>query len=48
MAYGSGLASTDGVSMNRSPDLSPGARPVLHNTLGGSSSPGKRVDGEAF
>jgi hypothetical protein len=43
------LSSTDGVSMNRSPDVSFGAPFVLHNTLATlPSSPGTRVDGSAF
>lgn len=46
--YPSSLASSDGVSMNRSPDGSTGSF-VLHNTLSSkASSPGKRVDGSAF
>ncbi|XXU44198.1 lamin tail domain-containing protein [Sorangium sp. So ce1014] len=48
VTYGSTLAGQDGVSMNRSTDLDGGASFVLHNTLGGSSSPGKRVNGAAF
>lgn len=39
--YTSALASVDGVSMNRSPDRTPGAPFVLHTTLGAAqSSPG--------
>ncbi|WP_437925307.1 lamin tail domain-containing protein [Sorangium sp. So ce291] len=48
VAYGSALTAQDGVSINRSPDLSPGGQLVLHNILGGTSSPGKRVNGAAF
>jgi endonuclease/exonuclease/phosphatase family metal-dependent hydrolase len=47
--YASSLASTDGVSANRSPDASSGGTFVLHTTLSGlASSPGKRVSGAAF
>ena len=47
--YGSGLASQDGVSMNRSPDASATGTFVLHNTLSSrGSSPGARVNGVAF
>jgi len=47
--YASSLASTDGVSANRSPDASSGGTFVLHTTLSGlASSPGKRVSGSAF
>ena len=47
--YGSALASQDGVSMNRSPDLNPSGDFVLHNTLSSlSASPGVRVNGTAF
>ena len=46
--YPSSLSSTDGVSMNRSPDATSGATFVLHTTLSGSaSSPGKRANGTA-
>ena len=48
-AYGSSLAGTDGVSMNRSPDASAGGTFVLHTTLGSlQSSAGTRVNGTAF
>ena len=47
--YASSLASTDGVSANRSPDGSSGGTFVLHTTLSSAaSSPGKRVSGSAF
>jgi hypothetical protein len=47
--YGSSLASTDGVSMNRNPDTSATAGFVLHTSLSTrSSSPGARVNGTAF
>jgi endonuclease/exonuclease/phosphatase family metal-dependent hydrolase len=47
--YASSLSSTDGVSMNRSPDASSGGTFVLHTTLSGlASSPGKRVSGSVF
>jgi PKD repeat protein len=47
--YTSALSSTDGVSMNRSPDTSPTGSFVLHTTLSSlQSSIGKRVDGSAF
>jgi endonuclease/exonuclease/phosphatase family metal-dependent hydrolase len=48
-SYGSSLASTDGVSMNRSPDASASGAFVLHTSLtAASSSPGKRTNGSAF
>jgi endonuclease/exonuclease/phosphatase family metal-dependent hydrolase len=48
-AYGSSLAGTDGVSMNRSPDASASGTFVLHTTLSAlQSSPGTRVNGTAF
>jgi endonuclease/exonuclease/phosphatase family metal-dependent hydrolase len=48
-AYGSSLAGTDGVSMNRSPDASASGSFVLHTTLNSlQSSPGTRVNGTAF
>jgi endonuclease/exonuclease/phosphatase family metal-dependent hydrolase len=48
-SYGSSLASTDGVSMNRNPDGSPGATFVLHTALSSAaSSPGKRSSGSPF
>jgi endonuclease/exonuclease/phosphatase family metal-dependent hydrolase len=47
--YASSLSSTDGVSMNRSPDASSGGAFVLHTTLSSlASSAGKRVSGAAF
>ncbi len=47
--FGSGLASQDGVSMNRNPDASATGSFVLHNTLSTlSASPGERVSGAAF
>ena len=47
--YGSALAGTDGVSMNRSPDTSATGTFVLHTTLSSlTSSPGTRVNGSAF
>lgn len=48
-AYGSGLAGTDGVSMNRSPDMTEGAAWALHTTLvAAGSSPGKMASGADF
>lgn len=48
-AYGSSLAGTDGVSMNRSPDASASGTFVLHTTLSSlQSSAGTRVNGTAF
>jgi len=47
--YASSLSSTDGVSMNRSPDADPSGSFVLHTSVGaGASSPGKRASGVAF
>lgn len=47
--YSSALSGTDGVSMNRSPDLGATAGFVLHTALGSlKSSPGKRASGLAF
>ena len=47
--FGSSLASTDGVSMNRSPDASAQGTFVLHTALtAASASPGKRANGSAF
>ncbi len=47
--FGSSLASTDAVSMNRGPDASATAGFVLHTTVSTlSSSAGRRVDGAAF
>ncbi|EYF06740.1 lamin tail domain-containing protein [Chondromyces apiculatus] len=49
IVYTSALASTDGVSMNRSPDGSATGTVVLHTTLNAAlASPGKRVNGAAF
>jgi endonuclease/exonuclease/phosphatase family metal-dependent hydrolase len=48
-AYGSALAGTDGVSMNRSPDASASGSFVLHTTLSAlQSSAGVRASGAAF
>ena len=48
-AYGSALGASDGVSMNRSPDMAAGGAWVLHTTLAAApSSPGKKVSGSAF
>jgi beta-lactamase superfamily II metal-dependent hydrolase len=48
-SYGSALASTDGVSMNRSPDASSTGSFVLHTSLSLlSSSAGVRANGSAF
>jgi hypothetical protein len=47
--YGSSLAGTDGVSMNRGPDASATGTFVLHTTLSTlKSSGGLRVNGSAF
>jgi len=47
--YPSSLSSTDGVSMNRSPDATSGGTFVLHTTLSSAaSSPGKRANGTAY
>jgi endonuclease/exonuclease/phosphatase family metal-dependent hydrolase len=47
--FGSSLASTDGVSMNRSPDGSASGVFQLHTSLSSRAySPGQRVDGSAF
>lgn len=47
--YASGLASVDGVSMNRSPDTTAGASFVLHTSMSLlSASPGTRANGGAF
>ncbi|PTL84385.1 lamin tail domain-containing protein [Vitiosangium sp. GDMCC 1.1324] len=47
--YTSALAAQDGVSMNRSPDMSTTGGFVLHNTLSSlSASPGRRVNGTSF
>ncbi|WP_224368828.1 lamin tail domain-containing protein [Hyalangium versicolor] len=47
--FGSGLTGTDGVSANRSPDVTSGASFVLHTSVGStSSSPGKKANGTAF
>jgi beta-lactamase superfamily II metal-dependent hydrolase len=48
-SYGSALAGTDGVSMNRSPDASDTGTFVLHTALSTlQSSGGKRANGTAF
>jgi endonuclease/exonuclease/phosphatase family metal-dependent hydrolase len=47
--YPSSLSSTDGVSMNRSPDGSPGGSFVLHTSISSlQRSPGTRADGTAW
>ncbi|HYO64714.1 MAG TPA: endonuclease, partial [Archangium sp.] len=47
--YASSLSSTDGVSMNRSPDATNGATFALHTTLSSAaSSAGKRPSGTAY
>ncbi len=47
--YASSLASTDGVSMNRSPDATSGATFALHTTLStAASSAGKRPNGTVY
>ncbi|XXF77194.1 lamin tail domain-containing protein [Myxococcaceae bacterium GXIMD 01537] len=47
--YASGLASVDGVSMNRSPDLGATAGFALHTSVTLlSASPGRRANGTAF
>lgn len=49
VTYGSALAGTDGVSMNRSPDGDPAGTFVLHTQLSASQrSPGTRANGAAF
>ncbi|MCY1043035.1 lamin tail domain-containing protein [Corallococcus sp. bb12-1] len=49
VTFASGLAGTDGVSANRSPDASDTAGFVLHTALAGTgSSPGKRANGSAY
>jgi endonuclease/exonuclease/phosphatase family metal-dependent hydrolase len=49
LTYPSSLASSDGVSMNRSPDGSATGGFVLHTTLAAApSSPGKRTTGAAW
>lgn len=49
VTYSSSLAGADGVSMNRSPDATPGAPFALHTSLSASSSsPGTRVTGASF
>ncbi|HVE87065.1 MAG TPA: lamin tail domain-containing protein [Myxococcales bacterium] len=49
ITYPSSLSSTDGVSMNRSPDAASTGSWVLHTSLSSLvSSPGKRVDGTDF
>lgn len=48
-AYPSSLSGTDGVSMNRNPDMSATGSFVLHTSISSlSSSPGTRADGTAF
>ncbi|NUQ73971.1 MAG: lamin tail domain-containing protein [Polyangiaceae bacterium] len=48
-AYGSALAGTDGVSMNRNPDMTADGAWALHTTIAGlSSSPGKMANGSDF
>ena len=47
--YTSSLSGTDGVSMNRSPDVSDSGTFVLHTSMSASdSSPGTRVDGSSI
>ncbi|OJT21307.1 endonuclease [Archangium sp. Cb G35] len=47
--YSSSLSGTDGVSMNRNPDVTSSGTFVLHTTLSSSaSSPGKRANGTAY
>jgi hypothetical protein len=47
--YASALAAQDGVSMNRSPDLTAGAAFVLHNTISTlKGSPGTKASGASF
>ena len=47
--YPSSLAAQDGVSMNRSPDVTAGAAFVLHNTISArASSPGVKADGTSY
>ncbi|WP_420715250.1 lamin tail domain-containing protein [Corallococcus sp. BB11-1] len=47
--FASGLAGTDGVSANRSPDVTAGAGFALHSAVSGtSSSPGRRANGSAY
>lgn len=49
VTYSSSLASTDGVSMNRSPDTDATGTFVLHTSLSASSSsPAKRANGTSF
>ncbi|WP_437725607.1 lamin tail domain-containing protein [Sorangium sp. So ce861] len=49
MTYDATFPSTDGVSMNRDPDATPGEPFALHTALAASdSSPGTRVDGSPF
>ncbi|HZI10434.1 MAG TPA: endonuclease, partial [Myxococcus sp.] len=46
---GSTLGGTDGVSANRSPDVTAGGTFVLHTTLSSlAASPGRRASGTAF
>lgn len=47
--YAAALASQDGVSMNRNPDLTAGAAFVLHNTISTlKGSPGTKANGTSF
>ncbi|WP_227026969.1 lamin tail domain-containing protein [Corallococcus soli] len=47
--FASGLAGTDGVSANRSPDVTAGAGFALHSAVSGTSnSPGRRANGSAY
>ena len=49
MSYTSGQASSDGVSINRSPDLSATGTWVQHNTISSlTRSPGQRANGTAY
>ena len=49
VTYSSSLGSTDGVSMNRSPDAGSSATYVVHTTLSASPrSPGTKASGAAF
>ncbi|MFE7215371.1 lamin tail domain-containing protein [Streptomyces sp. NPDC057611] len=49
MSYSSSLSNSDGVSINRSPDLNATGAWVKHNTISSlSRSPGQRADGTVF
>lgn len=49
VTYDAALSSTDGVSMNRSPDANPNGAFVLHTAVSGSAaSPGRRTNGAVF